>query len=190
MSKNRRPITRSLRALVWNTYIGESIGRSKCKCGTTISQLSFECGHVIAVSNGGETTIDNLRPICGGCNKSMGVEDMNNFFHNLHRKTGAPKLPSKPPSRYRQLQKEAKEYGIKGNLPQNELERKINRAKQNTNNNQKIRNKNRVPRNTQNNNIAPRNLQTTNNNRNTQPQDTNSGGLISGLVSFLNAIIK
>ncbi len=124
---NLRPkISRSLRALVWNTYIGESVGRAHCKCGTTISQLSFECGHVIAVANDGSTTIDNLRPICAGCNKSMGTENMHDFFHNLQRTSGIPQIQRKTLTRYRELQQEAKLRGIRATLPQKELEKQIN----------------------------------------------------------------
>ncbi len=132
---SRKNISRSLRALVWNTHIGESIGRAKCKCGTTISQLSFECGHVIAVANNGSTTIDNLRPICGGCNKSMGTENLHDFFHNLRRTGHTPAKKSKPNNtrnprtRYRQLQHEAKEHGIPANLKQQELEDRLKNLK-------------------------------------------------------------
>ena len=33
---------------------------------------SWQCGHIISVMNGGETNLDNLRPICTPCNKNMG----------------------------------------------------------------------------------------------------------------------
>lgn len=41
--------------------IGEEIGKSK---STDITQMSFNCGHVIAEANGGETIVSNLKPIC------------------------------------------------------------------------------------------------------------------------------
>lgn len=34
--------------------------------------MNFECAHVIPESRNGETTIENLRPICGVC-KSIGI---------------------------------------------------------------------------------------------------------------------
>ena len=42
--------------------------------------MSFHCGHIIAVSKGGDTTCDNLKPICQSCNSSMGNMNMNNFI--------------------------------------------------------------------------------------------------------------
>ena len=47
---------------------------------TDITQLSFNCGHIIAEANGGETIIDNLKPICQNCNSSMGIKNMNDFM--------------------------------------------------------------------------------------------------------------
>jgi len=32
----------------------------------------FQCGHIISEYNGGVTEVNNLRPICSGCNQSMG----------------------------------------------------------------------------------------------------------------------
>jgi hypothetical protein len=52
-----------------------------CTCceKTPIKNIEFHCGHVIAEANGGTMQIDNLRPICAGCNLSMGTQDMNDF---------------------------------------------------------------------------------------------------------------
>ena len=69
---------KGLRVDVWHKYIGREIAKHKCLCCKieTIEQFSFECGHVLAVSNGGSNTIENLRPICSKCNKSMGSKNM------------------------------------------------------------------------------------------------------------------
>lgn len=77
-NKSKQYIPKSLRFQVWSTYIGDSIARTKCFCCNNIDiiQLHFECGHVIAESRGGPTTVDNLRPICSICNKSMGNKNM------------------------------------------------------------------------------------------------------------------
>ena len=49
----------TIKKLVWNTNIGEDIGKTKCLCckSTDITQLSFNCGHIIAEANGGETIV-------------------------------------------------------------------------------------------------------------------------------------
>lgn len=77
----KKYIPAAVRRLVWNTYIGEQIGKAKCVCCkvTDITQLSFHCGHVFAEVNGGTTDIPNLRPICQNCNSSMGKTNMQEF---------------------------------------------------------------------------------------------------------------
>ncbi len=76
-----RPVNRmsnkvpsSLKHNIWIIYIGEKF-QGKCAvtwCNHKITPFTFEAGHNIPFSKGGATTIDNLRPICSDCNKSMG----------------------------------------------------------------------------------------------------------------------
>lgn len=40
----------------------------------------FECGHVTSIKQNGKNTVKNLRPICGLCNKSMGITNMHIFM--------------------------------------------------------------------------------------------------------------
>jgi 5-methylcytosine-specific restriction endonuclease McrA len=79
--QTRQPIKAAVRTAVWNKYIGKS-AEAECfvGCGNTIGCFNFECGHVIAHSKGGLDTIQNLRPICSTCNKSMGTMNMNKFI--------------------------------------------------------------------------------------------------------------
>lgn len=74
-------ISQQLRMDVWKKYIGLNIGETKCLCCgiIKIQQLNFECGHIIAESLGGPTNMDNLLPICGSCNKSMGTKNLYEF---------------------------------------------------------------------------------------------------------------
>lgn len=83
--KKKKPISATVKRLVWNANIGEEIGKSKCLCchSTDITQLSFHCGHIVAESNGGELIVSNLRPICQNCNSSMGTKNMNDFMKTL-----------------------------------------------------------------------------------------------------------
>ena len=83
--KKKKPISATIKRLVWNTNIGEQIGKAKCMCCnvTDITQMSFNCGHIIAESNGGETIVSNLKPICQNCNSSMGTKDMEEFIKTL-----------------------------------------------------------------------------------------------------------
>lgn len=88
--KKKQKISLILRKQVWATYIGMSIGSVGCPIclgATKISQLDFEAGHVIAEDNGGPTIVENLRPICSTCNKSMGTINMDPILwrENLYR---------------------------------------------------------------------------------------------------------
>lgn len=70
----KKKIPSSLRQMVWITYNGE-IFRSKCQvdwCKNTVTPFTFEVGHNKPESKGGKTTLENLLPICGCCNRSMG----------------------------------------------------------------------------------------------------------------------
>ena len=80
--KSKKKISATLKRLVWNTNIGEEIGKIKCLCckSTDITQMSFHCGHVLAEANGGELIVSNLKPICQNCNSSMGTKNMNDFM--------------------------------------------------------------------------------------------------------------
>lgn len=84
MTESVRPrVPRSLRALVWDRYIGLDKGSWTCFCGKKIYQMDFEAGHVVAVSKGGPTTVENLRPVCSMCNKSMGSENLFDFIAKI-----------------------------------------------------------------------------------------------------------
>lgn len=84
---NRKSIPLPLKSLVWKKYIGEvhikdSIAVGKCYCcqDREIDVNNFECGHIIAQSLGGRDSLENLRPICSVCNKSMGQTNMREFI--------------------------------------------------------------------------------------------------------------
>jgi hypothetical protein len=85
IKKKKKTISATVKRLVWNTNIGEDIGKTKCMCckSTDITQLSFNCGHIIAEANGGDTVVSNLKPICQNCNSSMGTKNMNDFMISL-----------------------------------------------------------------------------------------------------------
>jgi hypothetical protein len=81
----KKPISAAIKRLVWNANIGENIGKAKCLCCkvTDITQMSFNCGHIIAEANGGELIVSNLKPICQNCNSSMGTQNMNEFMKSF-----------------------------------------------------------------------------------------------------------
>jgi 5-methylcytosine-specific restriction endonuclease McrA len=79
--RKKQAIPKNVRNIVWNHYIGEDIIKHKCLCckKVTITNTNFEVGHVISEKNEGTHEINNLRPICGACNHSMGTENMIDF---------------------------------------------------------------------------------------------------------------
>jgi len=83
-SPNRKNIPLAIKRSVWNKYIETEDPKKlqgKCfvGCGREITIVDFELGHVNAFSKGGDDSIDNLRPICCLCNRSMGVENLFEF---------------------------------------------------------------------------------------------------------------
>jgi hypothetical protein len=78
----KKTIPKILKQLVWNKYIGKEYGSFRCLCcnHNEIYQYSFHCGHFKSEYNGGETILENLRPICADCNLSMGKKNMDEFM--------------------------------------------------------------------------------------------------------------
>jgi len=77
----KKTIPKILKTHVWYTHVGKEIGMTKCLCcnRNEITQMDFDCGHIIAEKKGGPTTIENLLPICTRCNRSMRTMNMNEF---------------------------------------------------------------------------------------------------------------
>lgn len=75
----RRNPSKDFRLQLWHKYIGVKYGEIKCPLCQVIDikQLDFVCGHVIAHVEGGELTLENIRPICHVCNGSMGKKGLN-----------------------------------------------------------------------------------------------------------------
>jgi 5-methylcytosine-specific restriction endonuclease McrA len=69
------------RHLVWNKYIGADLFQHNCFCckRNRITVTDYESGHVQSVATGGSDELDNLRPICRQCNRSMGTMHMRDY---------------------------------------------------------------------------------------------------------------
>jgi hypothetical protein len=94
---NKSSLPSAVRNCVWNTYIGIELKQGLCFCCKIepITFGNFECGHIVARSNGGNDTIQNLRPVCGLCNKSMGTMNMESFMEKYGFATETKKLCSR-----------------------------------------------------------------------------------------------
>jgi 5-methylcytosine-specific restriction endonuclease McrA len=82
-------IPKALREQVWRTWVGKKF-EHKCLviwCENIINVFNFETGHNVPESKGGTLNIDNLRPICAKCNRSMGDEYTIDEFSRLSRRS-------------------------------------------------------------------------------------------------------
>jgi 5-methylcytosine-specific restriction endonuclease McrA len=81
----KKSIPQRLRMLVWDNTFGPNARHGVCYCcrTTKISIEKFECGHNISERDGGNTTVDNLKPICSQCNRSMGTNSIDEFRSTL-----------------------------------------------------------------------------------------------------------
>lgn len=78
----KKKIAVALREQVWLSAMGEQF-KAKCTvtwCSNLVTVFNFQCGHLLAESKGGPTTLENLRPICGRCNQSMGTMHMDQWL--------------------------------------------------------------------------------------------------------------
>ena len=79
--KFRLPINKKKRRAVWdkrNLTLNE--GRCfVCNESEEFDYDNFECGHIVAVYWGGDTSLDNLEPICKECNTKMGVQNLHEY---------------------------------------------------------------------------------------------------------------
>lgn len=70
-------VTKGMRVSCWIINNGNTF-EAECAvgCGTKITPFNYEAGHIEAAANGGQNTIENLKPICSTCNKSMATRNM------------------------------------------------------------------------------------------------------------------
>lgn len=99
--KSGSAIPKSVRNSVWITYCGRKFdGVCWCCKAENISVFNFHCGHVVSRKDGGECTVDNLRPICQACNMSMGAINMDLFMRTHFvslRSVGDTQMPQQTP---------------------------------------------------------------------------------------------
>jgi uncharacterized C2H2 Zn-finger protein len=85
-----------LRQLVWFTYMKDILeGLCQICLLNLINPFQFTCAHVLAINNGGEDILENLRPICWTCNLSMGTRHMTEFVKKHF--PNSPLLEDLPP---------------------------------------------------------------------------------------------
>jgi len=84
----RKSIPKAVKSTLWNIHFTENNAKGECKvCNKEIKMTDFDAGHIVAVANGGSDNLDNLMPVCSLCNKSMGVQNLNEFKKLYFEKT-------------------------------------------------------------------------------------------------------
>ena len=78
--RKKNPMPKAVKDAVWRKYHGDN-GVAKCYVckDTEIRMTAFDAGHIVSENEGGKTIVDNLIPICGTCNKSMGTTNLYEF---------------------------------------------------------------------------------------------------------------
>lgn len=91
-SKKKKPksqktkIPKAVRMAAWREYNGPCMEGKCFACGRIIYCDDFDAAHVIAEANGGQITLDNLRPVCRPCNRSCGTLNLMEFVTMFRRK--------------------------------------------------------------------------------------------------------
>jgi 5-methylcytosine-specific restriction endonuclease McrA len=91
----KKKIPGALREQVWILYCGDTHFKHKCLvtwCENIMTPFNFEVGHNIPESKGGRTDINNLRPICAKCNRSMADDYTIDEFSALSERRHVSKL--------------------------------------------------------------------------------------------------
>jgi len=85
-------IPKALKSKIWYSYVIKRGDKEFCYCceTTRITPFNFECGHVHAKSKGGEDSLENLRPICSLCNRSMKTQNLYTYKNRIHSKKNRP----------------------------------------------------------------------------------------------------
>jgi hypothetical protein len=100
MRNKKKTISKKLKEEVWIKHFGETFS-AKCPiswCSHKITVFCFDAGHNIPESKGGRTAIDNLIPICGECNRSMGDRYTIIEFSAIHQSSKPTPTPTPTPT--------------------------------------------------------------------------------------------
>jgi 5-methylcytosine-specific restriction endonuclease McrA len=76
----KRPVPKWMRIGLWETYFGDNpLGMCYC-CKEPFSIKNMQAGHTLSAQEGGDISLENLRPVCGGCNYSMRTRKLHEWM--------------------------------------------------------------------------------------------------------------
>ena len=84
----RKVIPKKVKTDLWIKYFGKKRAQATCLVceRTTIRIDNFHAGHIKPVAKGGNDNINNLLPICSGCNLSMRDENLYKYKERYYSK--------------------------------------------------------------------------------------------------------
>jgi len=77
----------NIKRAVWGKYFNNN-EEAKCWCCNIepIKKNNFDCGHIISEKNGGKVNINNLVPICNGCNLGCHTKNLIDYKNKYFEK--------------------------------------------------------------------------------------------------------
>jgi hypothetical protein len=84
----KRKIGAGLKEALWHKVCGDECVKIKCPvCQIRdLREKDFVAGHIDAERDGGETSIDNLIPICNKCNSCMATRNMMDYCRETYKR--------------------------------------------------------------------------------------------------------
>ena len=84
----KRKIGAGLKEALWHKVCGDECVKIKCPvCQIRdLREKDFVAGHIDAERGGGETSIDNLIPICNKCNSCMATRNMMDYCRETYKR--------------------------------------------------------------------------------------------------------
>lgn len=80
--RRKKAIPKKIKNEAWDRCFGAEKGTATCPCcqSAVIDAKNHDAGHIVAEKNGGLVTVDNIVPICRGCNLSMGTHNLADYM--------------------------------------------------------------------------------------------------------------
>ena len=79
----KKCVPKAIRMKLWKQEFGDTLSGMCFVCSREIQVDDFQAGHIDAESNGGKTTLGNLKPICKPCNTSCGKLNLIDFKNSM-----------------------------------------------------------------------------------------------------------
>lgn len=87
----RMKFNRIFRKSVWTKYHGNYIEDKCIGCGNKTSLDDVHMAHIVSLKKGGNNTVENILPLCPGCNLSCGTKNAVTFVNeNRHKLNLSP----------------------------------------------------------------------------------------------------